>query len=43
MYKRVFNHLSKYKMLFQKSFVSQQGHSTEHAKMQLIDQINYTS
>ena len=40
MYKRLFNHLSEHNLLYQKQFGFQQGHSTEHAIMQLIDQIN---
>ena len=40
MYKRIFNHLSKRDLLYQKQFDFQQGHSTKHAEMQLIDQIN---
>ena len=39
-YKRLFNHLSEHKLLHQKKFGFQQGHSTEHAIMQVIDQIN---
>ena len=42
MYKRLFNHLSEHNLLYQKQFGFQQGHSTEHAVMQLIDQINDT-
>ena len=40
MYKRLYNHLSEHNLLYQKQFGFQQGHSTEHAIMQLIDQIN---
>ena len=40
MYKRLFNHLSKHDLLYQKQFDFQQGLSTEHTEMQLIDQIN---
>ena len=40
MYKRLFNHLSEHNLLCQKQFRFQQGHLTEHAIMQLIDQIN---
>ena len=42
MYKRLFNYLSEHNLLYQKQFGFQQGHSTEHAVMQLIDQINDT-
>ena len=42
MYKRLSNHLSEHNLLYQKQFGFQQGHSTEHAVMQLIDQINDT-
>ena len=40
MYKRLCNHLSENQMLYSKQFGFQRGHSTEHAIMQLIDQIN---
>ena len=40
MYKRLYNHLSEYNLLYQKRFGFPQGHSTEHAIMQLIDPIN---
>ena len=40
MYKRLFNYLSEHNLLYQKQFGFQQGQSTEHAVMQLIDQIN---
>ena len=40
MYKRLYNHLSEYNLLYQKQFGFQQGYSTKHAIMQLIDQIN---
>ena len=40
MYKRLLNHLSEHNLLYQKQFGFQQGHSMEHAIMQLIDQIN---
>ena len=39
-YKRLFNHLSEHNLFYQKQFGFQQGHSTEHAIMQVIDQIN---
>ena len=42
MYKRLSNHLSEHNLLYQKQFGFQQGHSTEHAIMQLVDQINDT-
>ena len=42
MYKRLFNPLSEHNLLYQKQLGFQQGHSTEHAIMQLIDQINDT-
>ena len=40
MYKRIFSHLSEHNLLYHKIFGFQQGHSTEHAIMLLIDQIN---
>ena len=40
MHKILFNHLSEHNLVYQKQFGFQQGHSTEHAVMQLIDQIN---
>ena len=40
MCKRPFNHLSEHNLLYQKQFGFQQGHSMEHATIQLIDQIN---
>ena len=43
MYKRLYNHLMKNNMLYSKQFVFQKGHSTEHAIIQLIDQINNNS
>ena len=42
MYKRLFNHLSEHNLLNQKQFCFQQGLSTGHAIMQLINQINDT-
>ena len=40
MYKRLYNHLSQNHMLYTKQFGFQKSHSTEHAIIQLIDQIN---
>ena len=40
MYKRLSNHLSEHNLLYQKQFGFQQGHATEHAIMQLKNQIN---
>ena len=40
MYKRLYNHLLKQNILYCKQFGFQQGHSTEHAILQLIDQVN---
>ena len=40
MYKRLCNHLSENQMFYSKEFGFQRGHSTEHAIMQLIDQIS---
>ena len=40
MYKRLYNYLSEKQMSYSKQFGFQRGHSTEHAIMQLIDQIN---
>ena len=40
MYKILYNNLSEHNLLYQKQFSFQQGHSTKHAIMQLIDQIN---
>ena len=40
MYNRLFKYLTTNKILFKKQFVFQEGHSTEHAIMQLIDKIN---
>ena len=40
MYKRLYNHLSQNHMLYPKQFGIQKSHSTEHAIIQLIDQIN---
>ena len=40
MYKILFNNLLEHNLLYQKQFGFQRGHSTEHAIMQLINQIN---
>ena len=40
MYKRLYNHLSQNHMLYPKQFGFQKSHSTEHAIIKLIDQIN---
>ena len=40
MYKRLSNHLSEHNFLHHNQFGFQQGHSTEHAIIQPIDQIN---
>ena len=40
MYKRLYNHLSENQMLCSKQFGFQRGYSTQHAIMQLTDQIN---
>ena len=40
MYKRLYNHLLNQNILYRKQFGFQQGHSTEHAILQLNDQIN---
>ena len=40
MYKRLYNHLSQNHMLYPKQFGFQKSHSTEHAIIQLTDQIN---
>ena len=40
MYKRLYDHLSQKHMLYPKQFGFQKSHSTEHAIIQLIDQIN---
>ena len=39
-FKRLYNHLSENQMLYSKQFGFQRAHSTEHAAMQLTDQIN---
>ena len=43
MYNRLYNHLIKNNILYSKQFGFQKGHSTEHAIIQLIDQINNNS
>ena len=40
MYNRLFKHLKTNEVLYKKQFGFQEGHSTEHAIIQLIDQIN---
>ena len=40
MYNRLYNHLEKTNILYSKKFGFQKGHSTEYAKIQLIDQIS---
>ena len=40
MYKRLYYHLLENQMLYSTQFGFQKGHSTEHAIMLLIDQIN---
>ena len=40
MYNRLYNHLIKNKLLYPKQFGFQKGHSTEHAIIHLVDQIN---
>ena len=40
MHKIIFNHLSEHNLVYQKQFAFQQGHSTKHAVMQFIDQVN---
>ena len=40
MYKRLYNHLSQNHILYPKQFSFQKSHSTEHAIIELIDQIN---
>ena len=39
MYNRLYKHLSNLKMLYPKQFGFQKGHSTDHALLQLADQI----
>ena len=40
MYKRLYKHLKDNNILYRKQFVFQEKHSTEHAIMKLVDQIN---
>ena len=40
MYNRFFKYLTTNEILYKKQFGFQKGHSTEHAIIQLIDQIN---
>ena len=40
MYNRLYKHLKEKDMLYKKQFGFQQKHSTEHAILQLIDQVN---
>ena len=40
MYNRLFKYLKTNEILYKKQFGFQEGHSTEHAIIQLIDQIN---
>ena len=40
MYNRLYNHLMKNNILYSKKIGFQKGHSTEYAKIQLIDQIS---
>ena len=40
MYNRLFKYLKTNEILYRKQFGFQEGHSTEHAIIQLIDQIN---
>ena len=40
MYNRLYKHLTENNLLYKKQFDFQQKHSTEHAILQLIDQIN---
>ena len=42
MYDRPYNHLMKNNILYSKQFEFQKGHSTEHAIIQLINQITTT-
>ena len=38
-YDRLYSYLTEYKILFKKQFGFRSGHSTEHALLELIDQI----
>ena len=40
MYNRLYKHLQEEDILYKKQFGFQQKHSTEHAILQLIDQVN---
>ena len=40
MYNRLYKHLHETNILYKKQFGVQQKHSTEHAILQLIDQLN---
>ena len=40
MYNRLYKHLKEKDILYKKQFGFQQKHSTEHATLQLIDQVN---
>jgi len=40
MYNRVYHHLTENKLLFNKQFGFQRGHSTEHAILHLVDELN---
>ena len=40
MYNRLYKHLKEKDILYKKQFGFQQKHSTEHAILQLIDQVN---
>ena len=42
MYNRLFKYLTTNEILYKKQFQFQKGHSTEHATIKLIDQINYS-
>ena len=42
MYNRLFKYLTTNEILYKKQFGFQKGHSTEHAIIKLIDQINYS-
>ena len=41
MYNRLYKYLTDNSMLYKKQFGFQEGHSTEHAIVQLVDQITY--
>ena len=40
MYNRLYKYITDNNILYKKQFGFQTGHSTEHAKIQLVDQIN---